>query len=248
VAEVAGYMLICFGEIAFHSHTAMKIAEEMKSEEDKEVDPLLAKLAKKQQQRKEQEAKEEQPKQIQVTMLDTSIHDFLQAVEKMQDYDYTLFGMGMLKADLNLEINQKEEKAVIEEEKKEEVKVEVKKETAQKNDDEDIFGSESEGDDKKDLEDQLAAQNAQSGDAGRAVKKQETKGRIKTPEVQLLYSKDIEYENIVKGLNDLDKIPEAPDKAKNAFAITIFILEAAFESRGCDFLQLPSISSRIKIT
>ncbi len=237
VAEVAGHMLICFGEIAYYKHSVLKMAEETQKEEDKEVDPLLAKLAKKQQARKEQEAKEEPPKPVQVTLLDTSIHDFLQAVEKMQDYDYTLFGMGMLKADLNTEINQKEEKAVVEEEKKEEVKVEVKKETTQKNDDEDIFGNEGDGDDSKAQDEQLqSATGAQAGDAGQ-VSRKETKGRIKTPEVQLLYSKDIEYENIVKGLNDLDKIPEAPEKAKNAFAITIFILEAAFESRGCDFLQ-----------
>jgi hypothetical protein len=149
VAEVVGYMLICFGEIAFYKHSVLKEVEELKNEEDKEVDPLLAKLAKRQQAKKEQEAKDDQPKRVQVTLYDTSIHDFLQAVEKMQDYDYTLYFLKTLKADLNGEINQKEEKEEKKEEKKEEVKEEVKKEANTKNDEEDIFGSEDEGEQEK---------------------------------------------------------------------------------------------------
>jgi hypothetical protein len=41
----------------------------------------------------------------------------------------------------------------------------------------------------------------------------------------------------VKDLNDFDTIPEAPEKAKNAFAITLFCMEAAFDSRSKDFLK-----------
>jgi hypothetical protein len=32
-------------------------------------------------------------------------------------------------------------------------------------------------------------------------------------------------------------IPEPPEKAKNAFAITLFCMEAAFDSRSKDFLK-----------
>ena len=232
VSEVIGYMLICFGEIAYYKHSVLRIAEEVKVEEDKEVDPLLAKLAKRQQAKKEQEAKEEPPKPVPVTLYDTSIHDFLQAVEKMQDFDHTLHKLGLLKADLDLELNQNEEKTEEVEVKKEEEKVEEKNEEAVDNDDEDIFGSESEGEKPKkgEDEDEEDAQVAK-------VDKGKEKGKDNEPELKLLYSKDPEYENIVKTLNDLETIPEAPEKAKNAFAITIFILENAFESRGCDFLQ-----------
>jgi len=47
-----------------------------------------------------------------------------------------------------------------------------------------------------------------------------------------LYSEDDEYEQIVKNLTDLDIIPDPPEKAKNAFAITLFCIEAAFDSRS----------------
>lgn len=53
----------------------------------------------------------------------------------------------------------------------------------------------------------------------------------------LLYCNDPDYEDIVKELDDLDAIPEPPEKAKNAFAITLFCMEAAFESRSKDFLK-----------
>jgi len=51
------------------------------------------------------------------------------------------------------------------------------------------------------------------------------------------YSPDFEYNSIVMHLEDLDTIPQPPEKAKNAFAITLFCMEAAFESRSKDFLK-----------
>jgi hypothetical protein len=54
------------------------------------------------------------------------------------------------------------------------------------------------------------------------------------PEV---YSEDRLYNEIVKGVGDLETIPEPPEKAKNAFAITLFCMEAAFDSRSKDFLK-----------
>ena len=41
----------------------------------------------------------------------------------------------------------------------------------------------------------------------------------------------------MKNLEDLDTIPEPPEKAKNAFAVTLFCMEAAFDSRSKDFLK-----------
>ena len=38
-------------------------------------------------------------------------------------------------------------------------------------------------------------------------------------------------------MQDLETIPEPPEKAKNAFAITLFCMEAAFDSRSKDFLK-----------
>jgi hypothetical protein len=51
------------------------------------------------------------------------------------------------------------------------------------------------------------------------------------------YSDDRHYHDIVKDINDFESIPEPPDKAKNAFAITLFCVEAAFDSRSKDFLK-----------
>jgi hypothetical protein len=51
------------------------------------------------------------------------------------------------------------------------------------------------------------------------------------------YSEDPHYNGIVKDLNDFETIPEPPEKAKNAFAITLFCMEAAFDSRSKDFLK-----------
>ena len=52
-----------------------------------------------------------------------------------------------------------------------------------------------------------------------------------------IYSEDRFYNDIVSGLEDLDTIPDPPEKAKNAFAITLFCMEAAFDSRSKDFLK-----------
>lgn len=51
------------------------------------------------------------------------------------------------------------------------------------------------------------------------------------------YSDDRLYNDIVKDLYDLETIPEPPEKAKNAFAVTLFCMEAAFDSRSKDFLK-----------
>lgn len=51
------------------------------------------------------------------------------------------------------------------------------------------------------------------------------------------YSDDDDYHRIVSQIEDLDEIPEPLEKAKNAFAVTLFCMEAAFDSRSKDFLK-----------
>jgi hypothetical protein len=52
-----------------------------------------------------------------------------------------------------------------------------------------------------------------------------------------IYSDNSEIQAIVEQVNDLTSIPDAPDSLKNAFAITLFCMEAAFDSRSTDFLK-----------
>lgn len=52
-----------------------------------------------------------------------------------------------------------------------------------------------------------------------------------------VYSDNQEIQAIVEQVNDLTSIPDAPDSLKNAFAITLFCMEAAFDSRSTDFLK-----------
>lgn len=42
---------------------------------------------------------------------------------------------------------------------------------------------------------------------------------------------------IVEKIDDLKSVPEAPESLQNAFAITLFCMEAAFDSRSSDFLK-----------
>ena len=57
------------------------------------------------------------------------------------------------------------------------------------------------------------------------------------PQPSTTYSENPEIQTIVSKLDDLTSIPDAPDSLKNAFAITLFCMEAAFDSRSTDFLQ-----------
>jgi hypothetical protein len=57
------------------------------------------------------------------------------------------------------------------------------------------------------------------------------------PEPSKIYSDNGEIQKIVEALDDLTSIPEVPDSLKNAFAVTLFCMEAAFDSRSTDFLK-----------
>jgi len=52
-----------------------------------------------------------------------------------------------------------------------------------------------------------------------------------------IYSDNEEIQGIVEKVDDLTTIPETPDSVKNSFAITLFCMEAAFDSRSTDFLK-----------
>ena len=51
------------------------------------------------------------------------------------------------------------------------------------------------------------------------------------------YSKNPEIQSIVEKIEDLTSIPDPPETLKNAFAVTLFCMEAAFDSRSIDFLK-----------
>lgn len=51
------------------------------------------------------------------------------------------------------------------------------------------------------------------------------------------YSDDPDIQSRVEHINDLTSIPDPPENAKNAFAITLFCMESAFDSRSKDFLK-----------
>lgn len=51
------------------------------------------------------------------------------------------------------------------------------------------------------------------------------------------YSDNLEIQKICEQILDLNTIPDPPESAKNAFAITLFCMEAAVDSRSIDFLK-----------
>jgi hypothetical protein len=57
------------------------------------------------------------------------------------------------------------------------------------------------------------------------------------PEPSKVYSENPEIQKIVEGLDNQTDIPDVPDSLKNAFAVTLFCMEAAFDSRSTDFLK-----------
>lgn len=52
-----------------------------------------------------------------------------------------------------------------------------------------------------------------------------------------IYSDNPEIQEIVSEIDDLTSIPDPPESLKNSFAITLFCMEAAFDSRSTDFLK-----------
>ena len=53
---------------------------------------------------KKEEEKKEPPKPETVKLFQTSIYDILQAIEKMQDYDFTLHELGIITGNIEEEL------------------------------------------------------------------------------------------------------------------------------------------------
>ena len=233
--EVIGYMLICFGEVAFSTRKVMRMPEELKpSEEVKEQDIIMSKFQRKDVRKAKDEAKEEPPKPVEVTLYETSIHDFNQAVEKMTDYDITLHSLQILKANLDAELKKDFVETEVKEEK-EEKKVEEKKDDQNVQEALEIFGgNEEEEEQETDYQKKLKSELEAAREKKDEIKKEHVEVEKKK---KLKYSDDPEYEKAIEAITKIDEIPEAPERAKNAIAITMYLLEHSFESRACDFIQ-----------
>jgi hypothetical protein len=175
-----------------------KAEEEAKVKEKEEKDPSKRKRAPTMDEDTDEVKKKAPPRPINVKLYETSIHDMYQALEKMQDYDFTLSALGVVKGSLDEE-KMKEGIAIRDEE------------------DSDI--------------------NITGEDQSEFVIKKSRVNRDHDDEDDIKYSDDSEYNHIVKDLDDLESIPNPPNKAKNAFAVTLFCIELAFDSRSRDFLQ-----------
>jgi hypothetical protein len=115
---------VCFGDIQYELKMTYRMPEEteeekraaaikkMKEEEEKKAaaeggDKKASKKSKekkeeedKGEEKKKEEPKKEPPKPLKVWLYQASIHDLLVALDKMQDYDYVLSEMGIMKADV----------------------------------------------------------------------------------------------------------------------------------------------------
>jgi hypothetical protein len=62
---------------------------------------------------------------------------------------------------------------------------------------------------------------------------------VKLPAIpaDVKYSSNPVIQKKCEEIQDLTTIPDPPESAKNAFAITLFCMEAAFDSRSQDFLK-----------
>ena len=209
-----GKLLRCFGEISYQlkevikmpdkdpkeiaKEQARKKAEEEAKAKEKEEKGAKRKLAPAVEDEDSEEVKKKAPpRPINVKLYETSIHDMYQAIEKMQDYDFTFESMGVIKGNLD------EEKIM------EGVKTRNEEES-----DIDITGDQN--------SEYVVSRKSKAGESY---------------DEDIKYSEDLEYNKIVQDLDDLEAIPDPPEKAKNAFAITLFCIELAFDSRSRDFLQ-----------
>ncbi len=216
ISDNIGPIMICFGDIQYELKYTYRMPEEteeekraaqlkkMKEEEEKRAalegeSKTKTRKAKQENkpaedhEEKKEEQKKEPPKPIKVTLYQTSIHDLINSMEKMQDYDFVMNELGIMTSDLT----------------EEKVKINSKDQT--------------QGNEKQKVQAKSVQQQNQS--------------QAQTYIINGIYSDDHHYNDIVHNLEDLDIIPDPPEKAKNAFAVTLFCMEAAFDSRSKDFLK-----------
>lgn len=208
-----GRLLRCFGEL----HYQLKEVIKMPDKDPKEVARELARKKEEEEAKLKEEGdkkdkrarlpsmdedsdelkKKAPPQPIRVKLFETSIYDFHQALNKMQDYDFTLQVLGVIQTDLD------EEK--------------IKE------------GLHAKKEEESDIDD--------SGDETKNFMTRKSAKGIHLNTEEQKYSDDHDYNQLVRNLVDLDSIPDPPEKAKNAFAITLFCIELAFDSRSRDFLR-----------
>ncbi len=104
--------------------------------------------------------------------------------------------------------------------------------------DEDDAASEKRGDDQAKTPDRPGSRELRvhSPGSGSRPRSKQTALSQKVQEKLYNYSSDPEYEQIMHEVHDIEMIPSPPERAKNAIAVTLFCIEAAFESRSKDFL------------
>jgi len=123
LAENIGPIFICFGDIEYEMKMTYRMPEE--SEEEKRA-ALLKKLKEEEEKKaaaegttkkkktkevekppeeeeKKEEVKKEPPQPIKVWLYQTSVHDLLSSIDKMQDYDFVLGEMNLMKSDITEE-------------------------------------------------------------------------------------------------------------------------------------------------
>ena len=118
-----GPIFICFGDIEYELKMTYRMPEEteeekraaqlkkIKEEEERKAAAegvTKTKKAKKEEkapeeEEKKEEQKKEPPQPIKVWLYQTSIHDLLQSIDKMSDYDFVLSDLGIMKSDLTEE-------------------------------------------------------------------------------------------------------------------------------------------------
>ncbi len=233
-----GKMLRCFGEISYQLRKLTKMPEKdlkeierekaaaaafAAKEEEMKKDPKKQKQRQRQKEKKGEEEKEEEKKKapphpVTVDLYETSIYDLLQSIDKMQDYDFTLLDLNMVSGCIDEELLKEGKiEEQIEEEQVSEQPVEPEEED--------------EEDDRSD------SSIARSQDRHREEEEARRLAEIEANKPVNQYSEDDEYEQIVANIEELDAIPDPPEKAKNAFAVTLFCVETAFDSRARDFLN-----------
>ena len=94
-----------------------------KQEEEMKKDPKKKKQRAKKEKKGDEENKEEEkkapPKPVTVDLYETSIYDLLQSVEKMQEFDFTLYDLEMLTGNLDEELIKEGKLEIAEEEESE---------------------------------------------------------------------------------------------------------------------------------
>ena len=196
-----GKLLRCFGEISYQLIEIIKMPDKdpkefakeqarKKAEEEAKAIEKEEKVSKRkaaptvEDEDSEDVKKRAPPRPINIKLYETLIHDMYQAIEKMQDYDFTFQSLGVAKGNLD------DEKIM------EGVKIRNEEES-------DI--------------DITIDRNSEY------VVKMKSKADENYDE-DIKYSDDLKYSKIVQDLDDLEAIPDPPEKLKMHLQLLYFVL------------------------